>query len=221
MRRWLLTLALAGVLTTACGSGDDDAAPTATLTEAPLTTTSIAPALTPTTGGGAATTTTRPAAGTTTTARPSAARAVIEPAAVAGIPLGADKSQAIAVLGQPAAMGQETDLSGKRYDFLRWDISGSRGLTLNFRTESVTSPLLTDWSSSAPGPVTRGGVQVGDGAATVTAAHGALLAFCCETKVAAVDQGAGRMIVVVDNATQKVTRITGGDPGYWSRSIAD
>jgi hypothetical protein len=213
MGRRLLTLALGAVLATACGSGGDEAAPTTTSTAAVVTTTSTtAPAATSTTRGGGA---------TTTTARPSAARAVIEPAAVAGIPLGANKSQAIAVLGQPTATGQETDLSGKKYDFLRWDISGNRGLTLNFRTESVTSPLLTDWSVSAPGPVTEGGVQVGDGVAKVTAAHGALQAFCCETRVASVTEGPGRMIVVVDNATQRVTRIAGGDPAYWSRSIAD
>jgi len=214
MRARLLTLNLGAALATACGSGDDEAAlPTTSTAAAVVTTTS--------TTAPAPTTTTRPAAGTTTTARPSAARAVIEPAAVAGIPLGANKSQAIAVLGEPTARGQETDLSGSRYDYLRWDLSGNRGLTLNFRTGSVTSPLLTDWSSSAPGPVTKGGVQVGDAAAKVTAAHGALVVFCCETKVAALDEGVGRMIVVVDNATQKVTRIAGGDPGFWSRSIAD
>jgi hypothetical protein len=135
--------------------------------------------------------------------------------------LGAGKSQAIAVLGPPTTSGQETDLSGKKYDFLKWQLSGNRGLTLNFRTESVTSPLLTDWNVNAPGPVTKGGVQVGDTAAKVTAAHGALQVFCCESKVASVVDGPGRMIVVVADDTQKVIQITGGDPGYWSRSIAD
>ncbi len=206
-------LVLAALMVTACGSGDDEAAPTTTSTAAPVTsTTTTAPAPTSTTRAGAA---------TTTTARPSAARAVIEPASVAGIPLGANKSQAIAVLGQPTTTGQETDLSGKKYDYLRWQISGNRGLTLNFRTESVTSPLLTDWTANAPGPVTTGGVQVGDGAAKVTAAHGALVTFCCESKVASVTQGAGRMIVVVADDTQKVVQIIGGDPAFWSRSIAD
>jgi len=146
---------------------------------------------------------------------------VIGATTVAGIPLGANKSQAIAVLGEPTATGQETVLSGRKYDFLTWRLSGNRGLTLNFRTESVTSPLLTDWHANAPGPVTEGGVQVGDGVAKVTAAHGALQPFCCDTKVASVTEGRGRMIVTVANDSQKVVGITGGDPGFWSRSIAD
>ena len=46
---------------------------------------------------------------------------MIEPDTVAGIPLGANKSQAIAVLGNPTVTGQTTDLSGATYDFLRWE----------------------------------------------------------------------------------------------------
>jgi hypothetical protein len=57
--------------------------------------------------------------------------------------------------------------------------------------------------------------------AQVTTAYGALQAFCCDTKIANVTQGAGRMIVIVGNANQKVDRIVGGDPAVWSRTIAD
>ena len=209
-------LVLVALMATACGSGDDTAAPTTTTTAAPITTTTVTSTTAP-----APTSTTRAGAATTTTARAGAAKAVIDAATVAGIPLGAGKSEAIAVLGPPTMTGQGTDVSGKKYDFLRWQISGNRGLTLNFRTESVTSPLLTDWIASAPGPVTTRGVQVGDGADKVTAAHGALVTFCCESKVASVMQGPGRMIVVVPDETRKVSQIIGGDPEYWSRSIAD
>ena len=198
-----------------CGSDGDGAAPATTTTEAPATT------VVPSTTVASSTTTSRAPAVTSTTRRPTPATAVIEPDSVAGIPLGATKSQAIAVLGQPTRTTQETDLSGKRYDALSWDFSGNRGLSLAFGTESVTSPLLTDWKATAPGPVTRAGVQVGDGVAKVTSAYGALQAFCCDTKIANVNQGAGRMIVIVGNASQKVDQIVGGDPAYWSRKIAD
>jgi len=204
---------LIAAVAVACGSGDDDtAAPDASTTVAPTTATTLAPSTT---------TTGRPAAATTTTRRPTAATAVIEADTVAGIPLGANKSQAIAVLGQPTRTSQENDLSGRKYDALYWDLSGNRGLSLAFGTESVTSPLLTDWKATGPGPATKAGVQVGDAAAKVTAAYGALGAFCCDTKVATVNQGAGRMIVIVGNASQKVDQIVGGDPAFWSRKIAD
>ena len=208
-------LALVALTFVACGSGDDDAAaPAPTTTAAPATT------LAPTTVAPSPTTTRAPAA-TSTTRRPTPATAVIEPDTVAGIPLGATKSQAIAVLGQPTRTSQETDLSGKKYDALNWDFSGNRGLSLAFGTDSVTSPLLTDWKATAPGPVTKAGVQVGDAVAKVTSAYGALQAFCCDTKIATVNQGAGRMIVIVGNASQKVDQIVGGDPAFWSRKIAD
>jgi hypothetical protein len=222
MRRRLAILALAALATASCGSGDDKAAPpTTTAAPVPTSTSTSAPATTSTARTGTSTTTTRPGAVTSTTVRRTAATAVIGPASVAGIPLGATKAQAIAVLGQPTTSGQENDLSGKKYDFLTWRLDGNRGLTLSFGTESVTSPLLTDWMANATGPVTTGGVRVGDSAAKVTAAHGALLPFCCDTQVASVMEGGGRMIVVVPNATQKVASITGGDPAYWSRKIAD
>ena len=207
-------LVFAAVAAVACGSDDDGAAPATTTTVAPATT--VAP---PTTA--ASTTTTRAPAVTSTTRRPTAATAVIEPDTVAGIPLGATKSQAIAVLGPPTRTSQETDLSGKKYDALYWDSSGNRGLSLAFGTDSVTSPLLTDWKATAPGPLTKAGVQVGDAVAKVTSAYGALQAFCCDTKIANVNQGAGRMIVIVGNASQKVDQILGGDPAFWSRKIAD
>ena len=206
--RRVAALAVVALMTVACGSGDDDGAAPAT-TAAPTTT--VAPS----------TTTTRAPAVTSTTRKPTPATALIEPDTVAGIPLGATKSQAIAVLGQPTRTSQETDLSGKKYDALSWDFSGNRGLSLAFGTDSATSPLLTDWKATAPGPVTRAGVQVGDAVAKVTSAYGALQAFCCDARIANVNQGAGRMIVIVGNASQKVDQIVGGDPAFWSRKIAD
>ena len=215
MRRLPASLLLVSAVMLGCGSGDDTAATSTTVTAAPATTVTTATTLAP------ATSTTRPASATTTTARVTAATAVIEPHQVAGIGLGANKSQAIAVLGPPTRTGQETDLSGKKYDYLAWDLSGNRGLVLAFGTESVTSPLLTDWKATGPGPRTTGGVQVGDASAKATAAHGALIAFCCDTKVASVNQAGGRMIVIVGNASLKVDQIVGGDPAFWSRKIAD
>lgn len=207
-------MAFVATVAVGCGSGDDTATTATTLTT--VTTATTATTLAP------ATSTTRaPAATSTTTARITAANAVIEPHQVAGIPLGATKSQAIAVLGPATRSGQETDLSGKKYDTLSWDLTGNRGLSLAFGTDSVTSPLLTDWKATMAGPRTTGGVQVGDAAAKVTAAHGALVAFCCDTKVASVTQAGGRMIVIVGNASQKVDQIVGGDPAFWSRKIAD
>ena len=215
MRRRGFLFVLAIVVVSGCGSEGDNAAPATTTTAAPATTIAA-----PTTTA-ASTSTSRAPAATTTTRRPAAATAVIEPDSVAGIPLGATKSQAIAVLGQPTRTSQETDLSGKKYDALNWDLSGNRGLSLAFGTESVTSPLLTDWKATGPGPVTKAGVQVGDAVAKVTSAYGALQAFCCDTRIANVNQGAGRMIVIVGNASQKVDQIVGGDPAFWSRKIAD
>lgn len=215
MRRRGFLFVLAIVVVSGCGSEGDNAAPATTTTAAPATTIAA-----PTTTA-ASTTTSRAPAATTTTRRPAAATAVVEPDTVAGIPLGATKSQAIAVLGQPTRTSQETDLSGKKYDALNWDLTGNRGLSLAFGTDSVTSPLLTDWKATGPGPVTKAGVQVGDAVAKVTAAYGALQAFCCDTKIANVNQGAGRMIVIVGNASQKVDQIVGGDPAFWSRKIAD
>ena len=215
MRRLLASVLLTFAVLTGCGSGHDTAATSTTVTTTPATTVTTATTLAP------ATSTTRPAAATTTTGRIAAANAVIEPHQVAGIPLGANKSQTIAVLGPPTRTGQENDLSGKRYDYLAWDLSGNRGLVLAFGTDSVTSPLLTDWKATGAGPRTTGGVQVGDTSAKAASAHGALTAFCCDTKVASVTQSGGRMIVIVGNASQKVDQIVGGDPAFWSRKIAD
>ncbi|HUR23083.1 MAG TPA: hypothetical protein VMZ73_04355 [Acidimicrobiales bacterium] len=216
MRRMAPVFALTFLLMAGCGSDGDAAAPATTTTAAPTTTMNP-----PTTIAASTTTSSRPPAATSTTRRPAAATAVIEPDKVAGIPLGATKGQAIAVLGQPTRTTQETDLSGKKYDALAWDLSGNRGLSLAFGTDSATSPLLTDWRATFPGPVTKAGVQVGDTAAKVTSAYGALQPFCCDTKIANVNQGAGRMIVIVGNASQKVDQIVGGDPAFWSRKIAD
>jgi hypothetical protein len=212
--RRIATAAVLALTAVACGSDDDNAAPATTTTEAPATT--VAPSTT-----AAPTTTTRAPAATSTTRRPAAATAVIEPDKIAGIPLGATKTQAIAVLGPPTRTSQETDLSGKKYDALSWDLNGNRGLSLAFGTDSVTSPLLTDWKATGPGPVTTAGVQVGDSAAKVLSAYGSLQTFCCDTKIANLTQGPGRMIVIVGNTSQKVDQIVGGDPAFWSRKIAD
>ncbi|MGH9225321.1 MAG: hypothetical protein ACRD2W_16415 [Acidimicrobiales bacterium] len=215
-------LALAGP---ACGDGDvsGSASPTTTATAVPTTLppATAPPSTTATTAPAAATTTRPAAAATTTTALPTPATAIIGPDTVAGIPLGANKSAAIGVLGIPTVSGQTTDLSGATYDFLRWSLDGNRGLTLNFRTPSATSPLLTDWQVTAVGPTTALGIKVGDTASQVTAAYGPLQAFCCDSRVASVERNGGRLIVIVDNAGSLVRQLIGGDPAFWSRSIAD
>lgn len=213
LRSCLLAALLA--VAAACGPNEDDpvvagqGGATTTSTAAPTsTTTSVAPA------------TTAAPATTTTAAASKAATAVIEPDTVAGLPIGATKSEVIAVLGTPTRTGQETDLSGAKYDYLRWELDGNRGLTLNFRTPSVTSPRLTDWIATAKGPRTKSGIQVGDPASKVVTAHGALQAFCCDAKIASVKQGPGRMIIVVPNGGA-VGQLIGGDEAFWSKSIAD
>ncbi|MFN2503463.1 MAG: peptidoglycan-binding protein [Acidimicrobiales bacterium] len=148
------------------------------------------------------------------------AQVIIEPDSVGGIGLGALGSEVVAVLGQPTAHGNHTDVHGAQYDFRHWQLSGERGLTLNFRTPSATSPRLTDWSANAPGPATALGVQVGDPAATVVAAYGPLGPFIGGSSVGSVQGGENRMIVVVDDGTQVVSVIIGGDPTFWMRSIA-
>lgn len=212
----VLLAVVAVVMTAACGGdGEDDrvAAGQATSTAAPATTTSSAVPATTSTSVRA----------TTTTARASATKAstaVIEPDTVAGLVLGSNKTEAIAVLGTPTRTGQDTDVSGARYDYLRWELDGNRGLTLNFRTPAATSPRLTDWVATAKGPRTKSGVQVGDPASKVVAAHGALQPFCCDSQIASLKQGTGRMIIVVPNGAA-VVQIIGGDEAFWSRSIAD
>ena len=157
-----------------------------------------------------------------------AAAAVIGPDMVAGLSLGATVAEVIVVLGPPSAQEQHTDVSGGTYEALLWNVPPRRGpagsLVLNFRdrgAEGTAGPRLTDWSTLAPGPRTASGVEVGDAAAKVVAAHGALEVFCCDTHVASVTQGRGHMVVIVDDGTSKVTRIIGGDDTFWSRSIAD
>lgn len=146
-----------------------------------------------------------------------AAEAIIEPDSVAGIGLGANKSEAHAVLGTATSSGKHTDVNGEEYDFLHWQLDGQRGLTLNYRFPTGVSPKLTDWQASASGPRTVTGVEVGDSAGEVVAAYGPLEPFV-GIEIAAVEQGGGRMIVVVDNGA--VTLIIGGDPAFWMRSIA-
>lgn len=146
-----------------------------------------------------------------------AGQAIIEPDSVAGIGLGTTKSEAHAVLGPPTSSGKHTDVHGEEFDFLHWQLDGNRGLTLNYRFPTGVSPKLTDWQASAHGPSTKKGVQVGDAANEVIAAYGPLEPFV-GVQVAAVDQGGGRMIVVVDNGM--VTLIIGGDHESWMRSVA-
>ena len=213
MRRALVLVVAPLVSLAACGGADD--APVAA--GQPATTTAAAAPVATTTAIAPATT----AASTSTTAAASkAATAVIEPDTVAGIPLGATKTEVIAILGTPTSTGQDTDVSGARYDYLRWELDGNRGLTLNFRTPSATSPRLTDWIATAKGPRTKSGIQVADSATKVVAAHGSLQAFCCDARIASVKQGAGRLIIVVPNGGA-VTQVIGGDESFWSRSIAD
>lgn len=222
MRRVLVLVVMISAALTGCGDDDEEAEsgsqPTSVTTSAAGTSSSAPGAATT---AATAVATTVAATAPPTTAKVTAANAIIEPETVAGIPLGSNKSAAIAVLGDPTTTGQDTDLRGTKYDYLRWSLSGNRGLTLNFRTESVTSPLLTDWIATAAGPATKLGVKVGDSAETVTAAYGPLQNFCCDSKISNLERGGGRMIVVVDNASQVVRQIIGGDAGYWSRSIAD
>ena len=145
------------------------------------------------------------------------AQAVVEPDSVAGVGLGTTKSEAQAVLGPPTSSGKQTDVNGQEYDFVDWALDGNRGLTLNYRFPEGVSPKLTDWNVDARGPTTTKGVRVGDTEAHVTAAYGPLEPFV-GAQIAAVEQGGGRMVVVVDNGA--VTTIIGGDPEFWMRSIA-
>lgn len=210
--------ALSLAVAAACGLNEDNPVVAGRGADA-TTTTSVAPTAGAPTTASVAPTTVAPTS-TTAAAAAKAATAVIEPDTVAGLPLGATKSEVIAVLGPPTRTGQETDLSGARYDYLRWELDGNRGLTLNFRTPSVTSPRLTDWIATAKGPRTRSGIQVGDPATKVVTAHGALQAFCCDAKIASLTRGAGRLIVVVPNGGA-VGQLIGGDEAFWSKSIAD
>ena len=146
-----------------------------------------------------------------------AAQALIEPDSVAGLGLGTNKSEAHAVLGPPTSQGKHTDVNGEEFDFLHWQLDGNRGLTLNYRFPTGVSSKLTDWSANASGPSTKKGVQFGDTADQVIAAYGPLEPFI-GLQIAAVEQGGGRMIVVVDDGA--VTMIIGGDPAQWMRSVA-
>lgn len=207
----LIALAATGV---ACSGGGDEAGlttapPTTTTSTTLATTTSTAPATTVTT-----------ARATTTTTRGTAANAVVEPDSIGGLEPGSNKSAAYARFGDPTATGDGTDLGGEKYDFLRWEFSGNRGLTLYYRQTGVTSPLLVHWQVTAAGPATARGVKVGDPASAVVAAYGPLQPFCCDTQVASVTRGPGRMIVIVQPGGN-VTQIVGGAEGSWSRLIAD
>ena len=214
MRRVLAVLLATAVVLIGTGCGDDaDDEATSSTSPTVAGATSTAGAAATTTGGGAA---------ATTSAAPAmkAATAILEPDTVAGIELGTNKSAAIAVLWNPTTPGQETDVSGERYDFLRWELSGDRGLILNYRTQGATSPLLTDWTATAPGPVTARGIQVGAPESAVVAAYGPLSGFCCGVMIAEATRGPGRLIMIVEPGAT-VRQIIGGDPGFWSRSIAD
>lgn len=209
----LIALAATGV---ACS---DDGGDEAGLTTAPPTTSTSTTVATTSSTAPATTVTTTPAT-TPTTARVTAANAVVEPDSIGGLEPGTNKSAAYARFGDPTSTGDGTDLGGDRYEFLRWEFSGNRGLTLYYRQTGVTSPLLAHWQVTANGPATARGVKVGDPASAVVAAYGALQPFCCDTQVASVSRGPGRMIVIVQPGGN-VTQIVGGVESSWSRLIAD
>ena len=147
----------------------------------------------------------------------SPAQAIVEPDSVAGLGLGTNKSEAEAVLGPPTSSGKHTDVNGQQYDFLQWQLDGNGGLTLNYRFPEGVSPKLTDWNVNARGPATNRGVRVGDSEDQVVAAYGPLEPFV-GAQIAAVEQGGGRMIVIVDNGMAR--SILGGDAEFWMRSVA-
>ena len=146
-----------------------------------------------------------------------AAQAIIEPDSVAGLGLGTNQSEAHAVLGPPTSSGKHTDVNGEGFDFLHWQLDGNRGLSLNYRFPTGVSPKLTDWNVNARGPATSRGVRVGDSEDQVIAAYGPLEPFV-GALIAAVEQGGGRMIVIVDNGM--VRSVLGGDAEFWMRSVA-
>ena len=155
-----------------------------------------------------------------TATRTLASRSIIEPDAIAGLPLGASKDQAAAVLGPATTTTSDRDSVG-RYETLHWQLSGNKGLALSFRAGSRYSPGLTDWAADVRGPATSAGVQVGDQADKVIEAYGPLADFCCASKAAVVDRGAGRLIVLVLNNTRLTDRIIGGDSSAWMRTVQD
>lgn len=107
---------------------------------------------------------------------------MVGPDTVAGLALGATKTQVLAVLGKPAVTEQATDVGGAKYESLSWRFSGNGGLTLSFRPYSRFAPGLSDWIATAAGPRTAAGFQVGDPAADVVSAYGALQSFCCSSR---------------------------------------
>ena len=152
--------------------------------------------------------------------RTMASRSVIEPDSIAGIPLGATRDQASAVLGNPTTTSSHRDSAGP-YETLHWQLSGVKGLALSWRSGSRYSPGLTDWQADIRGPATGAGVEVGTQADPVIAAYGALADFCCATKAAVVERGGGRLVVMVQNNTRLVTLIVAGDPVAYMRTIAE
>ncbi len=155
-----------------------------------------------------------------TASRTVASRSVLEPDSVAGIPLGATKDQAAAILGPATTTTSERDSAGT-YQTLRWQLSGTHGLALSFRAGSRFSPGLTDWRTDIRGPATAAGIEVGSQAEKVIAAYGPLADFCCAAKIASVERGGGRLVVVVLNSNGLADRIVGGDPNAWMRTIEE
>ena len=198
------------VLLAACGSSD--APPGAASTTRPAT---------PIT-----TSTTKP---TSTTAPPpmateplSPASVVVEPDAVGSLLLGSTRDEAVAILGEPSRTSTFNDLSGQEYTALEWDLPDGRALGLNYRRGSKFSPGLTDWTAASPGPRTAKGIQVGHDQQTVEEAYGTLKPFIITGfHHAVVARNGTELRVLVSDATKKVERMFGGDPGAFSRSIAD
>ncbi len=149
------------------------------------------------------------------------ATAVIEPDSVGGIPLGATAAEVEFALGTPTTRGRVTDLHGREVDFRTWQIQGDRGLVLSFPSTGASTPRVHHWSTHTPGPSTAKGVQVGDPASKVTAAYGPLEPFVVAgSHAATVERGGGTMVVVVDDASQQVDVIIGGDRESWMGGIA-
>lgn len=228
MRRrggWLWGVVVALVVVACTDDGGEEATPTtapgpATTTEPPDTTAAAGAATTAAAANAPATTAAASPATTAAAGAGAAATARIEPNAIAGLPRGSNKSAAYERFGNPNASGQDTDRAGATYEFLRWELSRNRGLTLYYRALGVTSPLLTHWQVTAPGPATARGIKVGDPASAAVAAYGPLEPSCCGALMVSVTEGGGKLVLLMDPAGTVVHQILGGTESSWTPLIA-
>jgi len=228
MRRrggWLWGVVVALVVVACTDDGGEEATPTtapgpATTTEPADTTAAAGAATTAAAANAPATTAAASPATTAAAGAGAAATARIEPNAIAGLPRGSNKSAAYERFGNPNASGQDTDRAGASYEFLRWELSGNRGLTLYYRALGVTSPLLTHWQVTAPGPATARGIKVGDPASAAVAAYGPLEPSCCGALMVSVTEGGGKLVLLMDPAGTVVHQILGGTESSWTPLIA-